>query len=76
MRKISKSPGKKIVKAIKRATRKQCPADEKIRIVLNGLQREDSMKTSAVSIPSGLTCSTTAPAIAEPMFVHVAVVLV
>ncbi|CUH70241.1 hypothetical protein TL5120_00012 [Thalassovita autumnalis] len=37
MRKPSKSPGEKIVKDIKRATRKQYSAEEKTRIVLGGL---------------------------------------
>lgn len=38
-----KSPGEKIVKDIKRATRKQYSSDEKIRIVLDGLRGEDSI---------------------------------
>ena len=33
-----KSPGEKIVKDIKRATRKQYSSEEKIRIVLDGLR--------------------------------------
>jgi transposase-like protein len=36
-----KSPGEKIVKDIKRATRKQYSSEEKIRIVLDGLRCED-----------------------------------
>tara|TARA_R110002072_G_scaffold293511_1_gene462931 strand:+ start:193 stop:384 length:192 start_codon:yes stop_codon:yes gene_type:complete len=32
-----KSPGEKIVKDIKRATRKHCSSEETIRIVLDGL---------------------------------------
>ena len=43
MRKTSKSSGEKIVKGIKRATRKQYSAEEKIRIVLDGLRGEDSI---------------------------------
>ena len=43
MRKTSKSPGEKIVKGIKRATRKQYSAEEKIRIVLDGLKGEESI---------------------------------
>ncbi|WP_421702417.1 IS3 family transposase [Aliiroseovarius sp.] len=43
MRKTSKSPGEKIVKDIKRATRIQYSAEEKIRIVLDGLRGEDSI---------------------------------
>jgi transposase-like protein len=37
------SPGEKIVKDIKRATRKQYSFEEKIRIVLDGLRSEDSI---------------------------------
>ncbi|WP_299693853.1 transposase, partial [uncultured Tateyamaria sp.] len=43
MRKTTKSPGEKIVKDIKRATRKQNSSEEKIRIVLDGLRGEDSI---------------------------------
>ncbi len=43
MRTTSKSPGEKIVKDIKRATRKQYSAEETIRIVLDGLRGEDSI---------------------------------
>ncbi|MDC1380729.1 hypothetical protein N8388_07405 [Octadecabacter sp.] len=42
MRKTTKSPGEKIVKDIKRATRKHYSSEEKIRIVLDGLRGEDS----------------------------------
>jgi hypothetical protein len=38
-----KSPGEKIVKDIKRATRKQYSSEEKIRIVFDGLRGEDSI---------------------------------
>lgn len=38
-----KSPGEKVVKGIRRATRKQCSAEEKIRTVLEGLKGEDSI---------------------------------
>ena len=38
-----KSPGEKIVKDIKRATRKQYSSEDKIRIVLDGLRCEDSI---------------------------------
>ena len=38
-----KSPGEKIVKEIKRATRKQYSSEAKIRIVLDGLRGEDSI---------------------------------
>jgi len=43
MRKTTKSPGEKIVKEIKRATRKHYSSEEKIRIVLDGLRGEDSI---------------------------------
>lgn len=43
MRKTTKSPGEKIIKDIKRATRKLYSAQEKIRIVLDGLRGEDSI---------------------------------
>ena len=43
MRKTTKSPGEKIVKDIKRVTRKQYSSEEKIRIVLDGLRGEDSI---------------------------------
>ena len=42
MRKITKSPGEKIVN-IKRATRKHYSSEEKIKIVLDGLRGEDSI---------------------------------
>lgn len=38
MRKTPKSPGEKSVKDIKRATRKQCSPEEKIRIVSDVIQ--------------------------------------
>ncbi|MFC6638966.1 hypothetical protein GV827_18875 [Sulfitobacter sp. JBTF-M27] len=41
MRKTTKSPGERIVKEIKRATRKQYSSEEKIRIVLDGLRGEE-----------------------------------
>ena len=41
MRKTTQSPGEKIVKDIKRATRKHYSSEEKIRIVLDGLRGED-----------------------------------
>ena len=37
------SPGEKIVKDIKRATRKHYSSEERIRIVLDGLRGEDSI---------------------------------
>ena len=41
MRQPTKSPGEKIIKDIKRATRKHYSSEEKIRIVLDGLRGED-----------------------------------
>ena len=38
-----KSLGEKLVKDIKRATRKQYSSEDKIRIVLDGLRGEDSI---------------------------------
>ena len=38
-----KNHGEKVVKDIRRTTRKQIPAVEKIRIVLDGLKGEDSI---------------------------------
>jgi hypothetical protein len=43
MRKTPKSPGDKIVKDIKRATRKHYSSEEKIRIVQDGLRGKDSI---------------------------------
>ena len=43
MRKTTKSPSEKIVKDIKRATRRHYSSEEKIRIVLDGLRGEDSI---------------------------------
>lgn len=40
---IKQSHGEKVVKDIRRATRKQYSAEEKIRIVLDGLKGEDSI---------------------------------
>ncbi len=39
----SKDPAEKVVQDIRRATRKQYSAEEKIRIVLEGLRGEDSI---------------------------------
>ena len=41
--KYSKAPAERVVKDIRRATRKQYSAEEKIRIVLEGLRGEDSI---------------------------------
>jgi transposase len=39
----SKAPGETVVKDIRRATRKHYSAEEKIRVVLDGLRGEDSI---------------------------------
>jgi transposase len=39
----SKEPAERVIKEIRRATRKQYSAEEKIRIVLDGLRGEDSI---------------------------------
>ena len=46
-----KSPGEKIVKDIKRATRKHYSSEEKIRIVLDGLRGEDSIAELCRPLP-------------------------
>ena len=43
MRQTKTTPGERIVKDIKRKTRKQYSAEEKIRIVLDGLRGEESI---------------------------------
>jgi len=43
MRRIKQTSGERIVKDIKRKTRKQYSAEEKIRIVLDGLRGEESI---------------------------------
>jgi len=40
---LAKLPSERIVRDIRRATRKQYSAEEKIRIVLDGLRREHSI---------------------------------
>ena len=40
---LAKDPAEKVVKDIRRATRKQYSAEEKIRIVLDGLRGEDGI---------------------------------
>jgi transposase-like protein len=39
----AKEPAEQVVKQIRRATRRQFSAEEKIRIVLSGLRGEDSI---------------------------------
>ena len=43
MRQSKTSHGERVVKHIKRKTRKQYSAEEKIRVVLDGLRGEDSI---------------------------------
>jgi len=50
-----KSPGEKIVKDIKRATRNHYSSEEKIRIVLDGLRGEDSIAELCRPLP-GSAC--------------------
>ena len=52
-----KSPGEKIVKDIKRATRKHYSSEEKIRIVLDGLRGEDSIAEGFAPVAS-VACPT------------------
>ena len=47
MRKTMKSPGEKIVKDIKRATRKHYSSEEKIRIVLDGCPSSEFLEPMA-----------------------------
>jgi len=51
-----KSHGEKIVKDIKRATRKQYSSEEKIRIVLDGLRGEDNETLSAIGPRTMVEC--------------------
>ena len=48
------SPGEKIVKDIKRATRKHYSSEEKIRIVLAGLRGEDSIAELCRPLPGSV----------------------
>jgi transposase len=51
----SKEPAEKVVQDIRRATRKHYSAEEKIRIVLEGLRGEDSIAETATPPPSGVS---------------------
>jgi transposase len=51
MRQTTKSPGEKIVKDIKHATRKHYSSEEKIMIVLDGLRGENSIAELCRSLP-------------------------
>ena len=51
-----KSPGEKIVKDIKRATRKHYSSEEKIRIVVDGLRGEDNETLSAIGPRTMVEC--------------------
>jgi transposase len=46
------SPSERLVKTIRRATRKQYSAEEKIRIVLDGLRGESSIKQVRGTLPA------------------------
>ena len=50
-----KEPAERIVKEIRRATRRQFSAEEKIRIVLSGLRGEDSIANFAAARGSSRT---------------------
>ena len=52
------SHGEKVVKDIRRATRKQYSAEEKIRIVLDGLKGEDNETLSAIGPRTMVECRT------------------
>ena len=56
-----KSPGEKIVKDIKRATRKQYSSEEKIRIVLDGLRGENNETLSAIGPRTMVECRAVPP---------------
>ncbi len=56
---IHKATSEKVVKDIRRATRKQYSAEEKIRIVLDGLRGEDSIDTRGAPIPASTQRSST-----------------
>ncbi len=52
-----KSHGEKVVKDIRRATRKQYSAEEKIRIVLDGLKGEDSIAGGKLNDSTFFNCA-------------------
>ena len=52
MRKTRQTSGERIVKDIKRKTRKQYSAEEKIRIVLDGLRGEESVAELCRPLPA------------------------
>jgi len=56
MRKTTQSPGEKIVKDIKRATRRQYSSEEKIRIVLDGQRGEDNEILSTIGPTTMFEC--------------------
>jgi transposase InsO family protein len=65
MRKTPKSPGEKIVKDIKRATRKHYSSEEKIRIVLDGLRGEDSRECLAIRVDRKLNSGNVIDALSD-----------
>ena len=54
---LAKDTAEKVVKDIRRATRKQYSVEEKIRIVLEGLRGEDSIAECAAARVSRRTCT-------------------
>ena len=65
MRKTPKSPGEKIVKDIKRATRKHYSSEEKIRIVLDGPRGEDSRECLAIRVDRKLNSGNVIDALSD-----------
>jgi transposase len=47
----SQSPSERLVRDIRRATRKQYSAEEKIRVILDGLRGEDQNAPPASRVP-------------------------
>ena len=56
-----RSHGEKVIKVIRRATRKQYSAEEKIRIVLDGLKGEDNETLSATGPRTMVECRAVPP---------------
>jgi transposase len=57
----TKEPAEQVVKDIRRATRKHYSAEEKIRIVLEGLRARTALPSSAAGRASRPTCTTAGP---------------
>jgi hypothetical protein len=56
----AKEPVETVVKEIRRATRKHCSAEEKIRIVLEGLRGEEGTVISGRSLPARILLNVSA----------------